>query len=226
MKKTLSVLIMGGVVGLQIPHAMAAVAERLSCDEITAEITHLSALEEPTEEDTARLKDLRAQNRRSCQKSAGARLNNSRAANAVLAAKHVSEVADVATDVAVVDDAGDGVDSFLAKKQELCATLAESINAKKADANADAAELEKMQAQYNADCVTGDVAEEDAEPAPTPEEVAAKNAELRAKGLCPDESKPNKFGCCAGEKFKDLGNLQFACCNEKTDECLAPIEKN
>lgn len=41
-------------------------------------------------------------------------------------------------------------------------------------------------------------------------------------GLCADGSQPNKFGCCAGEKFKDIGNLNFACCNDL--ECFPPIK--
>ena len=58
----------------------------------------------------------------------------------------------------------------------------------------------------------------------TPEQDAARVAELIAAGLCADGTKPNKFGCCTGEKFKDLGDLQFACCKEDTDECFPPMK--
>lgn len=61
----------------------------------------------------------------------------------------------------------------------------------------------------------------DTEPAPDPEQIA-KNIEA---GLCADGTEPNKFGCCAGETFKDLGNLVFACCKDETDECFPPISK-
>ena len=44
-------------------------------------------------------------------------------------------------------------------------------------------------------------------------------------GLCVDGTKPNKFGCCTGEVFKDLGNSVFACCPKSGDgECFPPIE--
>ncbi len=59
----------------------------------------------------------------------------------------------------------------------------------------------------------------------TPElnaETIAANIEA---GLCADGEKPNKFGCCAGETFKDLGDLVFACCKDDSDECFPPIEK-
>jgi len=71
-----------------------------------------------------------------------------------------------------------------------------------------------------ADATETPAAEEVVEtPQLTAEEIAANiNA-----GLCADGTKPNRFGCCAGEKFKDLGNLVFACCRED-GECFPPIE--
>lgn len=64
--------------------------------------------------------------------------------------------------------------------------------------------------------------EEQAEPVLTTEQEVAN---LEA-GLCADGSKPNRFGCCAGEKFMDLGNLNFACCPEgdATADCFPPIK--
>ena len=220
MKKILSFLIMGGIVGAYTPSFAAAVAGRLSCEEISAEISRISALDDATDDDAERLKDLRGQYRRSCQKAAGGRLNNSRTAQAIMASKRVDEV--TATLVAPAEDVDD-VDSFLEKKAENCRQLADSIAAKKAAA-ADSAEIEKMQAQYDADCVAPDDTAA-AAPEIDPAELAAQNAELRAQGLCPNNTKPNRFGCCPGERFKDLSNMEFACCNEETDECLAPIAK-
>ena len=47
-----------------------------------------------------------------------------------------------------------------------------------------------------------------------------------ARGLCADGTKPNKFGCCAGETFKDMGNLKFLCCSkENKDDCHQPLKK-
>ncbi len=63
----------------------------------------------------------------------------------------------------------------------------------------------------------------------TPEELAAELVvieENRAKGLCDDGNKPNRFGCCAGEKFKEVSQMQFACCPKEGDgECVEPRRK-
>lgn len=54
--------------------------------------------------------------------------------------------------------------------------------------------------------------------------LAQELAYLEA-GLCVDGTEPNKFGCCEGEIFKDLGNSVFACCPKSGDgECFLPIE--
>ena len=76
------------------------------------------------------------------------------------------------------------------------------------------AEIEKLQTQYDKMCVVA-VQEPATEPL-TPEQIQ----DLRANGLCPDESKPNKFGCCDGETFKDVGNMEFKCCPNDGGECL------
>ena len=55
------------------------------------------------------------------------------------------------------------------------------------------------------------VTEEVAEPA-EPELTAEQIDANLAAGLCADGAKPNKFGCCADEIFKDMGNAVFACC--------------
>ncbi len=61
---------------------------------------------------------------------------------------------------------------------------------------------------------------EDAAPQPLSAEEIAANINA---GLCADGTQPNRFGCCTGEKFKDLGNLVFACCRDD-GECFPPIE--
>ncbi len=70
--------------------------------------------------------------------------------------------------------------------------------------------------------VTDDVQQPEAESVEsklTPEQALAN---LDA-GLCADGSQPNKFGCCGGEIFKDLGNTMFGCCDEG-GECFPPIK--
>ena len=46
-------------------------------------------------------------------------------------------------------------------------------------------------------------------------------------GLCADGTKPNRFGCCGDEIFKDLGNTVFACCPKSggdDSDCFPPIK--
>ncbi len=66
-------------------------------------------------------------------------------------------------------------------------------------------------------------------PEKTPEELAADLAQIeenRAKGLCDDGTKPNRYGCCPGEKFKEVSQMKFACCPREGDgECIEPRRK-
>ena len=63
----------------------------------------------------------------------------------------------------------------------------------------------------------------------TPEELAAEQEKIqenRSKGLCDDGSKPNRYGCCDGEKFKEVSQMKFACCPKEGDgECIEPRKK-
>ncbi len=61
-------------------------------------------------------------------------------------------------------------------------------------------------------------------PAETEEEKYARIAANLDAGLCPDGEAPNKFGCCKGEVFKDLGNLEFACCPDSGGDCFPPMK--
>jgi hypothetical protein len=54
----------------------------------------------------------------------------------------------------------------------------------------------------------------------TPEQAKAN---LDA-GLCADGTKPNRFGCCGDEIFKDLGNTVFACCPKDGGDCFPPLK--
>ena len=74
-------------------------------------------------------------------------------------------------------------------------------------------------------------------PEKTPEEIAAEEAaaeaarqaqikENREKGLCDDGEKPNQYGCCAGEVFKQVEHLNFACCPKEGESgCVTPRKK-
>jgi hypothetical protein len=54
----------------------------------------------------------------------------------------------------------------------------------------------------------------------TPEQAKAN---LDA-GLCADGTKPNRFGCCGEEVFKDLGDTVFACCPKDGGDCFPPLK--
>lgn len=41
--------------------------------------------------------------------------------------------------------------------------------------------------------------------------------------MCPDGSKADKNGCCAGEIYTDMGDLGFNCCPEDGSDCFPPI---
>jgi len=78
----------------------------------------------------------------------------------------------------------------------------------------------------------------DVAPAPVPvvektaEEIAAeedaKNAKIienLEKGLCEDGAQPNRYGCCAGEVFKEISSMTFACCpKDGQGQCFPPIK--
>lgn len=107
-------------------------------------------------------------------------------------------------------------------------------------------ELENLQAQYRSTCLKKrqmhkSVAQapkmtEEAEPVIeeevteteiAPEEISSEpelsDEEIQANldaGLCPNGEKYNKFGCCPGERFTDLGDGGYACCEiDNKDVC-------
>ena len=61
-------------------------------------------------------------------------------------------------------------------------------------------------------------------PVPTDEELLAQELANLDAGLCADGTKPNKFGCCTDEVFKDMGNTVFACCPKSGGDCFPPIQ--
>ena len=60
------------------------------------------------------------------------------------------------------------------------------------------------------------------EPADTyVEEVAV--ADETVEETCADGNAPDADGCCAGEYLTDMGNGEYACCVDGTDECFPPM---
>ncbi len=151
--------------------AELAVVERVSCADMSARMTELSAIVEPDEETIAELETLKSDYRIKCSRNARARKRSGREAIEVSDEAPVVETETVAEEVAATESV---VDAPVAT----------------------------------------------AEPEITPQQIKAN---LEA-GLCSDGTKPNKFGCCNGEIFKDMGNNEFACCPKQGGDCFPPIK--
>lgn len=198
-------------------HGYAAdVSDRTTdCGSIQSCISELAAIENPSDSQMSELTQLQNQYRNSCAKSASGRRTTTagRVSTATVAATSSQVVTPVVETVIMTGQTV--LNDYISKRQSLCDDLKGDIATLK-NAGASDADVKPVQNQYDADCVDIDksaVVEVDAE-------TAAANV---AAGLCTDGSKPNQFGCCEGETFKDMGNLVFACCPDDGGECYPPI---
>lgn len=212
MNNLIKKIVVCGLIGLIVSPVMAAdVSDRADCDKIQSRISELAAIESPTEAQSAELTQLQAQYRSNCSKSAtGRRTSASRVSTATAITTN-----QIAATEPVIITAKIVLDDYLAERESLCNSLSADINTLKTAGVSDD-EIKPVQAQYDADCNDIDkstIVEIDTE-------TAAANV---AAGLCTDGSKPNKFGCCEGETYKDMGNLVFACCPDDGGECYPPI---
>lgn len=193
--------------------SVAAMADDLSCGDMQSKINELSAQENLSDDDSALLSSLRLSYRTDCAKRQASRSYVSHSTRGTIQKKTDSgaenldnvETGDLANDV--VDDVYDA---------EKCNNLKSEIDALQ-DGNK-VKEYEQYCAQY---VVEPELTDEELRLAEEAE--AQRIADLLAQGLCPDGNKPNRFGCCTGEKFTDMGNLEFACCVDETNECFPPV---
>lgn len=209
LKKSLSVIF---AVCAVFPVYAADVSERTDCSSIQARMNELSAITNPTEQQSEELTQLQTQYRNSCSKTASSRRTSGRVSTATATA--TTNTQDVIVETVVVT-AKSVLDDYISKRQNLCDNLKNNISTL-SDAGTSDTDLKPLQNQYTKDCSDIDkstVVEVDAE-------TAAANV---AAGLCTDGSKPNQFGCCEGETFKDMGNLVFACCPDDGGDCYPPI---
>lgn len=182
-----------------------SVSERMDCTTMQERISELAAVESPDDSVKNELSQLQERYRRDCSKSASGRRTSGRVST-------LAATATTNTDVVVeVKTADDVLNEFLQKKAENCESLKNSIDTLSMSDE----DKSKLQTQYDTDCLGKEV-----EKVEISAEQAAANV---AAGLCTDGSKPNKFGCCEGETFKDMGNLVFACCPDDGGECYPPI---
>lgn len=210
--------IFGWVLGcvIALPAFGADVSERANCSDLLAQINELTALESPTVDQSAQLASVQARYRSECSRAAGERAQRASAAvRTVVAAVAPKTVAPAAASATVVVTARSLLNDYLDKRQDLCEELQSDIDTMLAS-DASEAEIEPLQNQYDADCMDIDKSESVVVDA----ETAARNV---SSGLCEDGSKPNKFGCCEGETFTDMGNLVFACCPDDGGTCYPPI---
>lgn len=195
----------------------AVVTDRVDCEEIKVKIAELSAIEEPDDETVAELTELKAQQRKSCMRHAGARSARSATRGRGAPIKNPEAVASpVVSETEVETDVVAEVS--VAATPSVC-DVPDENGCCPGEKYVDMGELGfNCCPESGGDCFPPIKTE------PTPEEVT-KNIEA---GLCADGSKPNKFGCCGEEVFKDLGNTVFACCPkgwEKKEDCFPPIKK-
>ncbi len=173
-----------------------AVVERITCSDIQEQITELSEVENPDQETTEQIYRLKNDFRLKCSRSAGKR-RSSASGRVVI---QVSKDKDIPEeDKTLIEDTDE--------KTEV------TDNQSVADTTESEIKIEEKSTETT-------VAEEIDEEALLEQELAYLDA-----GLCADGTKPNKFGCCGDEIFKDLGNTVFACCPKTGGDCFPPIEK-
>lgn len=185
------VALLGGVIVSSALADDVAVGARMTCADINAKISELSAVVEPDTDVIDELTKLKADYRRSCSRAARGR-KSSAGARVVIEASDNTEPQQK-TDEEVVEEASE---------EDLTQVPEEDIT----------------QPEVEVEEVVVDAG-------PTEDEILAMELANLDAGLCVDGTKPNKFGCCEGELFKDLGNAVFACCPKEGDgECFPPIK--
>lgn len=183
------------------------VSERVTCADIKSELNSL----EINDENQAQIDKLKSEYRRYCTPKAAKRRASD--TSAIMYAKTAqAKAAPVVIDLQPekVEVSDENADAEVTTETTAVATVTDVVpDEKKSDAETDTAN-----------------AADTPEPVDTrtPEEIQLeKELENLAAGLCADGTKPNKFGCCADEIFKDLGDLVFACCPKDGGDCYEPI---
>ncbi|MBR6598294.1 MAG: hypothetical protein IKK76_02745 [Alphaproteobacteria bacterium] len=183
------------------------VSERVTCADIKSELDSL----EINDENQARIDKLKSEYRRFCTPKAAKRRASD--TSAIMYAKTAqAKAAPVVIDVEPekVEVSDENADAEVTTETTAVATVTDvAPDEKKSDTVTDTAN-----------------AADTPEPVDTrtPEEIQlGKELENLAAGLCADGTKPNKYGCCTDEIFKDLGDLVFACCPKDGGDCYEPI---
>lgn len=183
---------------------VAGVADRMTCADIQERISELSSEEEPDDSVLEEIAKLKADYRRSCTKSAGGR-------RTAAASRVIVETTD---DEEYIDD-----DEIIEDVEEVAEE--EVVQEVKKPKKKTKKQSDESETQQSDDVDSGESAQETEEDlkAQLEQELANLNS-----GLCADGAKPNKYGCCGDEIFKDMGNMVFACCPKSGGDCFPPIQ--
>ena len=207
-----------GLFGLMLNSVVMAdelhvnVAERMSCDDINARIIELTAVSEPDELVIDELTNLKAEYRRSCTKSARGRRNAAASRvvvnNSVPVVDETFEVAEPQSEEDTVVNE-DGLSENIPADTDI---VQENLQEEILVPEENDVTTENIEAQQDT------VSEEELLKKELEQELANLDS-----GLCADGTPPNKYGCCADELFKDMGNMVFACCPKDGGDCFPPI---
>lgn len=206
-----------GLFGLMLNSVVMAdelhvnVAERMSCDDINARIIELTAVSEPDELVIDELTNLKAEYRRSCTKSARGRRNAAASRVVVNNSVPVVETFEVAEPQSEEDTVvnEDGLSENIPADTDV---VQENLQEEILVPEENDVTAEHIEAQQDT------VSEEELLKKELEQELANLDS-----GLCADGTPPNKYGCCADELFKDMGNMVFACCPKDGGDCFPPI---
>lgn len=177
-----------------------AIVDRMSCSDISARMVELSEIEEPDDDVTIELGKLKSDYRRKCMKSAGKR--KTAAKNRVI----------ITVEESASSPKEDVVEEKTEKTTETVEKQPEKIEEKVEE------KVEKVEKTKTTET--------------QPVSMEATDAEIKMlhelmnldMGLCADGTKPNKFGCCTDEIFKDMGNNVYACCPKTGGDCYPPLK--
>lgn len=212
MRKLVFGLLLAGVVTL--PSYSADVVERTDCKELNAQIAQLTGRDDLTEDEETQLSELQSKHRRDCAARAGART-----------ARTIAKKRSPSTDVPADEKTKVEQDKKEEPVAESAPAVAASCTTPDIHGCCPGEDFEDM-GDDGKMCCKGDMCYP---PMKTEaEKQAEKEAEIAAnieKGLCGDGTKPNKFGCCTGQKFKDMMDGTFACCPDDGGECVPPMTK-
>lgn len=185
----------------------ADVAERASCTDIKTEMDALAANDARTSDEDEHLAELRKMYRGQCTARTSGR-----------GARTIAK-----TRTPVTNDATENSEEVKEDAEEVI--VAEKCDTPDANGCCPGEEFADMGADGKF-CCKGEMCfpPMKVEPQKSEEEIAAEIAANIEKGLCGDGSVPNKYGCCPGEIFKDMGDKGFNCCPKSGGDCFPPMK--